>query len=126
MRTEELEKKYPDLIVSKMTLNKIHSSKEIANIMRTIFGNALLSLESSGKKVTVAYSQDYGRFIAQLVPGAKVILTGGEIQMKPEWKDKEWIVSTAPSLMCGKMVCWLEGFSGAYSCEMLKMAEKNE
>lgn len=43
-----------------------------------------------------------------------------------EKKYPDLIVSTAPTLMCGEMVCWLEGFSGAYSCEMLKMAETNE
>lgn len=36
-------------------------------------------------------------------------------------KDVEWIVKTEPQIMCGSWVVWLEGYSGCFACEYLKV-----
>lgn len=123
METNELKEKYPDLVIANLTMSSILSRSRIEEEMSKVFGNNIVRLEHSGKNVTVAYSAKYGEFIEKLTPGTKVLMTGGEIKVNPEYENKVWIVSHAPVIMCGAIACWLDGFSGAYSCEMLKMAE---
>ena len=53
-------------------------------------------------------------------------MTGAAIELKPEYAKKVWKVTTPPQFMCGEIVVWLEGFSGAYSCEMLRLPEPDE
>jgi len=57
-----------------------------------------------------------------MIPGTKVIMTGHEGTF-PEYKDKIWDVIHGPQWMCGNNIVWLEGFSGAYSCDYLKIVE---
>lgn len=126
METKDLKKKFPDLMVAKLTLDAVYSRRDVEDKIRKSFGNAVIRYEHNAKKVNVVTSQEYGKFISQLIPGAKVIMTGGEIEMKPEYKNKVWTVRTLPAFMCGEVVVFLEGFSGAYSCEMLRLPECNE
>lgn len=126
METKDLKKKFPDLMVAKLTLDAVYSRRDVEETIRKSFGNAVIRYEHNAKKVNVATSQEYGKFIAQLIPGAKVIMTGGEIEMNPDYRKKVWTIKTLPTFMCGEVVIWLEGFSGSYSCEMLRFPECDE
>lgn len=123
METKQLKKQYRDLVIAKLKMDSVLSRRCIEEKMQKAFGHTIVRIEYSGKNVTVASSTTYGEFIKKLVPGSKVIMTGGEVDIYPEWVEKQWTVSTFPVLMCGEMVCWLEGFCGSYSCEMLKIVE---
>lgn len=123
METKQLKKQYRDLVVAKLTMDSVLSRRGIEEKMQKAFGHTIVRLEYYGRNVTIASSAIYGEFIEKLVPGSKVIMTGGEVDIYPEWEKRQWTVSNSPILMCGEMVCWLEGFSGSYSCEMLKIAE---
>jgi len=68
----------------------------------------------------LAYLEDQRQL--SMIPGTKVIMTGDEGTF-PEYKDKVWDVIHGPRWMCGNNVVWLEGFSGAYSCDYLKIVE---
>ena len=59
-----------------------------------------------------------------MIPGTKVKMTGAEASFE-EYKEKVWTVTHGPQLMCGEWVVWLEGYSGAYSCEFLKVVTIN-
>ena len=126
METKDLKKRFKDLTVAKLTMDAVYSRRDIEEKVRKQFGNTVLRYEHNGKKVNVASSATYGKFIEQLKPGVKVVMTGSEIEMKPEYAKKAWKVRTEPSFMCGEFVVWLEGFSGAYSCEMLRLPEPDE
>ena len=53
-----------------------------------------------------------------LIPGKKVKM---ENCFEEEFhKDVVWTVQYGPQMMCGEWVVWLEGYSGAFSCEFLK------
>jgi hypothetical protein len=114
------------LTVIKLTMDAVYSRRDIEEKVRKQFGNTVLHYEHNGKKVNVASSATYGKFIGQLKPGVSVVMTGAEIKMKPEYARKAWKVRTKPSFMCGEFVVWLEGFSGSYSCEMLRFPELDE
>lgn len=126
METKDLKKKYKDLTIAKLTMDAVYSRRIIEEMITKQFGNSVLRYEHYGKKVNVAASAAYGRFIEQLKPGAKVVMTGAEIKLKPEYTKRVWTVTTLPQFMCGEIVVWLEGFSGAYSCEMLRLPEADE
>jgi hypothetical protein len=40
------------------------------------------------------------------------------------YKDREWTVITEPQIMCGTWIVWLEGYSGCFACEYLKVIRK--
>lgn len=40
------------------------------------------------------------------------------------YKEQEWTVITEPQIMCGTWVVWLEGYSGCFACEYLKVIAK--
>lgn len=126
MEIKDLKKKFKDLTVSKLTMEAVYSRRDIEKMVTKHFGNSVLRYEYSGKKVNVATSSTYGKFIEQLKPGTKVVMIGAEIKLKPEYAKKVWKVTTLPQFMCGEVVVWLEGFSGAYSCEMLRLSEADE
>ena len=126
IETKDLKKKFKDLTLAKLTMDAVYSRRAIEEMIAKQFGNSVLRYEHYGKKVNVATSAVYGRFIEQLKPGAKVVMTGAEIKLKPEYAKKVWTVTTLPQFMCGEIVVWLEGFSGAYSCEMLRLPEADE
>lgn len=126
METKDLKKKFKDLTVAKLTMDAVYSRRHIEEMVRKQFGNTMVRYEHNGKKVNVASSATYGKFIEQLKPGTKVVMTGAEIELKPEYAKKAWKVTTEPQFMCGELVVWLEGFSGAYSCEMLRLPDPDE
>lgn len=39
-----------------------------------------------------------------------------------KYSGKTWTVSTDPQVVCGSLVVWLEGYSGCFACEYLKVA----
>ena len=126
METKDLKKRFKDLTVVKLTMDAVYSRRDIEEKVRELFGNTVLRYEHNGKKVNIASIATYGKFIGQLKQGVKVVMTGAEIEMKPEYAKKAWKVRTEPSFMCGEFVVWLEGFSGAYSCKMLRFPEPDE
>lgn len=126
MEIKNLKKKFKDLTIAKLTMDAVYCPRTIEKMIAKQFGNSILRYEHYGKKVNVATSVTYGKFIEQLKPKAKVVMTGAEIDLKPEYAKKVWTVTTFPQFMCGEIVVWLEGFSGAYSCEMLRLPEADE
>jgi len=68
----------------------------------------------------LAYLEDQRQL--SMVPGTKVVMTGHEGTL-PKYKDKVWDVTHGPQWMCGDNVVWLDGFSGAYCCRLLKIVE---
>ncbi|MEA4918132.1 hypothetical protein [Proteiniphilum sp.] len=55
-----------------------------------------------------------------MVPGTKVKMTGAEAEMENS-HDKIFTVTHGPARMCGDLVVWLDGYSGAYACEYLEI-----
>ena len=104
METKDLKKKFKDLTVAKLTMDAVYSRRAIEEMVTKQFGNSVLRYEHYGKKVNVATSSIYGKFIKQLKPGTKVVMTGAEIELKPEYAKKVWKVTTLPQFMCGEMV----------------------
>jgi len=125
MDTQELKKKYPDLVVSKSEFPVVYSASDLMSKLKEAYGinaiNRIIHMEHSGRNVTLYLSVEYGSFISQLAPGSSVIMTGADIEFNPEWKDKVWEISYGPAMMCGEWVVWLKDFSGAYSCQYLKL-----
>jgi hypothetical protein len=126
METKDLKKKFKDLTVAKLTMDAVYSRRAIEEMITKQFGNSVLRYEYYGKKVNVATSSTYGKFVEQLKPGAKVVMTGGEIELNPAYKNKVWTVTSLPELMCGEVVVWLYGFRGAYSANMLRFPTPDE
>ncbi|MDH6355442.1 hypothetical protein M2132_001785 [Dysgonomonas sp. PH5-45] len=131
MTLEEVQKQYPDAMKASLTMtteamqtHNFYKTDELRKYLQTIFpGNSILYCNCSGRKITAITSKEaYEEEKRQLsmVPGTKVIMTGSEGDF-PEYKDKVWEVYAGPKWMCGSLVVWLEGFSGAYSCEHLKI-----
>lgn len=57
-----------------------------------------------------------------MIPGTKVKMTGAESELE-NLKDKIFTVTHGPARMCDELVVWLDGYSGAYSCEYLEIIE---
>ncbi|KAA6339743.1 hypothetical protein EZS27_012341 [termite gut metagenome] len=55
-----------------------------------------------------------------MIPGTKVKMTGAEAKIE-NLKDKIFAVKYGPQYMCGELVVWLDGYSGAYCCEYLEI-----
>lgn len=51
--------------------------------------------------------------------GDKVIMNG-KYYVSEKNKDKEFIVTTEPTEVCGTLSVWLEGFRGCYAVDGLK------
>lgn len=83
METKDLKKRFKDLTVVKLTMDTVYSRRDIEEKVRKQFGNTVLRYEHNGKKVNIASSATYGKFIGQLKQGVKVVMTGAEIEMKP-------------------------------------------
>jgi len=128
MTLKEAQKKFEDAI----ELNVKHDSYAMTNenvksFADNIFGKDCPSkvmyseIEKNSSTIIVsrmAYLEDMRQL--SMIPGTKVIMTGDEGTF-PEYKDKVWDVIHGPQWMCGNNVVWLEGFSGAYSCDYLKI-----
>jgi hypothetical protein len=57
-----------------------------------------------------------------MIPGTKVVMTGAEAEIE-NLKDKVFEVIAGPQMMCGDLVVWLKGYSGAYCCEYLEIKD---
>lgn len=130
---KEFQKKYQDATRSELTMTKeamqthnFYKEKELRKYLQTIFpGSSILYCTCSGRKIMAITSEEaYEEEKRQLemTPGTKVIMTGDEGRF-PE-NQKEWIITHGPQWMCGSLVVWLDGYSGAYSCEYLKKVEE--
>ncbi len=119
MNKKYLRKKYPDITFSKITMDAVYACSDIVKRMTAIFKYEIVELEHSGKSVSVAASKEFGANVEKMKLGSKVRMTGAEIKMNPE-NDKEWTIIHEPIIMCGEYVVFLEGYSGAYSCEFLE------
>jgi len=133
MDLKEFQKKHPDAVKAVLTMTKkamlthnFYKTDELREYLQNIFPeSSVLYCSCSGNKVTAITSEDaYEEERRQLsmVPGIKVIMTGSEGDFL-EYKNKIWSVYAGPKWMCGSLVVWLEGFSGAYSCEYLKIVK---
>lgn len=129
---KEFQKDYSDATKAVLTMTKeamrthnFYKTDELREYLQTIFpGSSVLYCNCAGNKVTAITSEDaYEEEKRQLsmVPGTKVLMTGDEGRF-PE-NQKEWEVYAGPKWMCGSLVVWLEGYSGAYSCEYLEIVK---
>lgn len=57
-----------------------------------------------------------------IVPGTKVKITGAEAEIE-NLGDKIFTTTHGPVRMCGDLVVWLDGYSGAYACEYLEIVK---
>lgn len=132
MNLKQFQKKYPDATKAVLTMtnevmrtHNFYKTDELRKYLQTIFpGSSVLYCNCSGKKITAITSEEaYGEEKRQLsmIPGTKVLMTGDEGRF-PE-NQKEWIVAHGPQWMCESLVVWLDGYSGAYSCQYLEIVE---
>lgn len=135
MTLKEAQNKYPDAIKATLTVEKkvlynynLYKTDTLIEFCSKLFpGKTILYCSISGYKITCISSQEaYKEESRQrsMIPGTKVIMTGAE-GLFPE-NQKEWTVTHGPQRMCGSLVVWLEGFSGAYSCDCLQIVEEKE
>jgi len=69
------------------------------------------------KKLTEKQKKEEQRQLS-IVPGTFVKMTGAEAEIE-KLKNRVFKVKYGPQLMGGDWVVWLDGYSGAYSCEYL-------
>lgn len=137
MNLKDFRKEYPDAMKSELTVttellhkNNFYTGNGLREYVRKLFpGSCVLDCRIVGKKITAITSEKaFAEEERQLsmIPGTKVKMQerSGEVKMSPEkYKDKEFVVVHGPQWMWGNWVVWLEGFSGAYSCELLDIVE---
>lgn len=133
MNLKDFRKEYPDAMKSELTVttellrkNNFYTGNGLREYLRKLFpGSCVLGCNICGKKITAITSEmAFAEEVRQLsmIPGTKVKMQerSGEVKVYPEkFKDKVFIVIHGPQWMCGNWVVWLEGFSGAYSCNLL-------
>lgn len=132
---EQYTKKYPDaqkteLAVSLNALRSINYNKR--SVLREYFKSSFEGLYivdcwyDAEKVVFVTSESAYPEEQRQLKmkPGTIVKMNNNSFEVKnnPEFENKEWKVLTGPEWMGDCWVVWLDGFSGAYSCELLEIA----
>lgn len=133
MTLKDAQKKYSDAVKSELTVTKqvlstvnVYKQNDLRSYLQKIFkGSSIIYCNCSGRKITVITSEEaYIEELRQLsmIPGTKVKMTGDESRFIEN--QKEWIVSARPQWMCDSLVVWLEGYSGAYSCEYLEILEE--
>lgn len=133
MSLKQLKKKYPDAVqaqisVSNELLNKnnFYTGNGLREYVRKLFPEkCVLECFLVDKTIEVitskgAYTEEKRQL--SITPGTIVKMQeqSGEVKMEPNlYKGKEFSVIAGPQCMCGNWVVWMEGFSGAYSCELL-------
>lgn len=139
MSLKDFRKEHPDAMKSELTVttellhrNNFYTGNGLREYIRKLFpGSYVLDCRIVGKKITAITSEKaFAEEERQLSmnPGTKVKMQerSGEVKISPEkYKDREFIVVHGPQWMCGNWVVWLEGFSGAYSCELLDIIESS-
>lgn len=131
---EKYIKKYPDaqkteLAVSWEVLKKINFNKktELMEHFKSSFeGLSILDCGYDGTKVVfitseAAYPEEQRQLTMKEGTIVKMKSESFEVQTNPEFENKEWKVLTDPERMGTNWVVWLDGFSGAYSCEFLEI-----
>lgn len=135
MTFRQAQKKYPDAIKAVLTIERrvfneynLYKQDVLLEYCSKMFpGNSIIYCSISGYKVTCIYSKEaYAKEAYQrsMVPGSKVRMTGYEGRFAENQKD--WTVTHGPQYMCGSLVVWLEGYSGAYACDCLQIVGKEE
>lgn len=131
MTLAQAQKQFDDAIEMKME----HASgkmtfDEAVKIGEKLFGPdkpaKVLHCYVGVKKTTVIVSHDAHveeQRQWSMIPGTIVEMLGAEIEVTPEYKGKEWTVYAGPKVICGEVCVWIEGFSGAYSCSLLKIVK---
>jgi hypothetical protein len=130
MTLAQAQKEFDDAIEMKTEHGKdVMTEAKINSFAANIFGKdkpAKVLFSQIGKYSSriivshMAYLEDQRQL--SMIPGTKVIMTGAEGDI-PKYKDKVWDVTHGPQWMCGDNVVWLEGFSGSYCCQYLKIVE---
>lgn len=132
MTLEQIKKQYSDAVKSKITVEKkvlmshnLYKDADLRAYLQPFFPNSsILYCSCSGRTIEAitseeAFPEELRR--KSMVPGTKVIMTGAE---KVHYPDRIWTVTHGPQLMCGELVVWLDGFSGAYSCDCLEIKQE--
>lgn len=132
MKLKEVQKQYPDAMEAVLTIKRevfneynLYKQDVLIEYLSKMFpGNSILYCAISGYKVTCissaeAYKEEFRQ--RSMLPGVKVRMIGDEGRF-PE-NQKNWTVTHGPQYMCGSLVVWLEGYSGAYACDCLQIVE---
>lgn len=132
MTLKQAQKQYSDAMKAVLTIERkvfneynLYKQDVLIEFCSKMFpGNSILYCSISGYKVTCISSKEAFTEEARqrsMTPGTKVIMTGDEGRF--EENQKTWIVTNGPQWMCGSLVVWLDGYSGAYSCEFLEIVK---
>lgn len=129
---KQLKEQYPDATKAVLTMtneamreNNFYKEEVLRAYLQKVFpGSSILYCNCSGRKVTAITSEEAfeeEKRQMSMIPGTKVRMTGSEGLVLENQKD--WTVHSGPQWMCGSLVVWLDGYSGAYSCEYLDIVE---
>lgn len=135
MNLKQFQQEYPDAMKATLTMtseamreNNFYKEDELRAYLQKVFpGSSILYCNCSGRKVTAITSEEAfeeEKRQLSMITGTKVRMTGDEGRF-PE-NQKDWTVHAGPKWMCGSLVVWLEGYSGAYSCEYLEIVEPDK
>lgn len=131
---ERYKNKYEDaqkteLAVSWDVVKKINYNK--SNVLREHFrslfeGLCILDCWYEDRKVIFitsesAYTEEQRQLKMRKGTVVKMKDKSFEVKINPDFKDKGWIIIADPQWMGDGWVVWLDGFSGAYSCELLEI-----
>lgn len=131
---KQYRKKYPDaqkteLAVSWEVLKKINFNKKtvlMEHFKSSFEGLSILDCWYDGTKVVfitseAAYPEEQRQLKMEKGTVVKMKRESFEVQTNPEFENKEWVVVSDPEWMGGGLVVWLDGYSGAFSCEFLEI-----
>lgn len=128
MKLTDAQKHFDDAIEMSMTFNRHPMTEQEVTEFVTMVDKErkILYCETSKTKARCifsrkAYLEEQRQM--QMVIGAHVKMTGDESRFYP---GKIWTVKFGPQMMCGDIVVWLDGFSGAYACKYLELIESSE
>lgn len=135
MTLKDAQKKYADAVKATLTVtpkalingNLFTKDGLISFCTRYFPDKSILYCSISNKTVTCITSKE--AFVEEsrqksMIPGTKVRMTGHEGTFSENQKD--WTVTHGPQLMCGSLVVWLDGYSGAYACDCLEIVKEEE
>lgn len=133
---KQYREKYPDaqktvLPISWEVLKKINYNKKsvlMQHFKSSFEGLCILDCWYEDRKVIfitseAAYSEEQRQLKMQKGTVVKMKRESFEVQTNPEFENKEWVVVSDPEWMGDGLVVWLDGYSGAYSCEFLEIVK---
>lgn len=127
MTFKEAQKKWKDAIQTSVTFKKDSVTEEELAKTATMSNPHSKVLfcqvkRTTGRCITSVLAKKEEDRQLSMLPGTKVIMTGAEAKFE-KYIDKVWNVTHGPQWMCGELVVWLEGYSGAYSCKYLNIVQ---